>query len=189
MRYFGIAPANQRARAAAPATVPLSSGLRALTNLLACLVLASSLVAAASPADEPNGVPQNPNLIPAQYILMEFRDSGFRVVEVTALEVVISPSQPLPAELGKVSGFWFELQSEEGGVRYRGIVDHPLLVRSEPPDDTAESVTVAVQALFSMVIPRVRPGEDLVIFSSPLEPGETGRPAREILRLPSSVLF
>jgi hypothetical protein len=168
------------------ATHSASLGLPDLRRLLASLILllASSLLAAASTADEPAGVSENPNLTAAQYVLMEFRDGRFRIVEVTSLDLVLPPSQPLPAELGKLSGFWFELQSEEGRVRYRRIVNHPLVVA-----DGIEGEEVARRGTFSMVIPRPRPGEELVLFSSPLEPGELQRPARELLRLPASILF
>jgi hypothetical protein len=66
---------------------------------------------------------------------------------LTAVDTVLAPSDELPGEVGTVSGFWFELQNADNTTLYRRIIDDPvLLVFEGPEEDTTPPETLAATA-------------------------------------------
>ena len=88
-----------------------------------------------------------------------------------------------------MSGFWIELRTANGALLYRRIMTDPIRDVFEGPDldnngtipDRKEAVPV--EKVFSLLVPRTRTGDVLVIFSSPLRPGAQGQPATEVGRI------
>src|SRR5215467_12490989 len=65
---------------------------------------------------------------------------SFDVVSQTSLTKVLTPSDELPGAPQPLSGFWFELQSATGAVKYRRVVGNPVLIVFGGPA-TAEGTT------------------------------------------------
>jgi hypothetical protein len=101
-----------------------------------------------------------------------------------------TPNDPPAAQLP--SGFWFEVLAGDGSVRYRRIMENPILLTFEGIDPEREDgvlervESVPVKRVFSILVPVDR-GEladtSVVFFSSPLEPGAQAKSASEIGRV------
>ncbi|MCO6435577.1 MAG: hypothetical protein J5J06_00640 [Phycisphaerae bacterium] len=116
----------------------------------------------------------------------------FRLISRMDVQMVLPPSDELPATKGAdlPSGFWYELQSADGSVKYRRIIHNPVFIVFEGPDlsksdmvpDRVESLPE--QRVFSLLIPAPDSGDEVVLFSSPLEPDSHAQPASEVGRIP-----
>ncbi|HYN28616.1 MAG TPA: hypothetical protein VES95_01910 [Dermatophilaceae bacterium] len=92
-----------------------------------------------------------------------------------------------PRTTGEWTGSWFELQDDSGRPRYRRPMPHPLLLRSEGPEEEGGAPRTVIWApqrgAFSLVVPDVPEG-DVVVFASPVDRPDVPQPAGEILRVP-----
>lgn len=129
---------------------------------------------------------QNPE--PAERVVVRYDDGNFQVLSRTPIVKALAASDILPAELGAVSGFWYELQAPDGTVIYRRIIANPLRVTHEGSDVEGASPSLIehfpASKVFSVIIPRAGDGDQLVLFCSPLEPAVVRAfPAAEVARL------
>jgi hypothetical protein len=129
-------------------------------------------------------------------IRLRFRYDGgdVELVSSRVIDKRVPPSEPLREEESKEqprSGFWYEVQTGEGKPVYRRVVDNPIqMVASVYTGDPERPFTMVPIARprgeFTLLVPELPGGEDLVMFSSPLELEAEAqvRPASELARFP-----
>jgi hypothetical protein len=127
--------------------------------------------------------------VPAERLTIRFQEGTFEVVSRTALLKVLPPSDELPAD-SIPSGFWYELRSEKGRLRYRKIIEDPCLIRYEGRAEGAGTTAtlerrdiVRSAGTFSLLVPRATAGDQLLLVESPHEPERRNEPAVEVARL------
>jgi hypothetical protein len=173
-------------------------------GIAAGLVALCASAAAPSPQDKPTPRPGRPvrgpapatpapaaEVVAANRLLIRFAGGAFSLVERKEVRKAIPPSDELPSVEGPLSGFWYELRSAEGQVRYRRIIDDPVRLVFEGPEDPKtplpavpqRSEGIPAERFFSLIIPAAQQGDQLVLFSSPLRLGAQGEPAAEVARL------
>ena len=110
------------------------------------------------------------------------------LVDRLELEMTALPTNGLEAfKPEERSGFWIEVQDQHGHARYRRSMPHPMVRRSEVHDDETVPRTVMwaeERGAFSVVVPNLPGGAELVMFGSPTDRPEIPQPAAEILRVP-----
>lgn len=116
--------------------------------------------------------------------------------DLDRLEMMVESSIDLP-ELGpdeQLSGFWYQLQAENGEVLYRKAGPNPIrswidLPNEEDPTRIEHYMTLPEENLFTLLVPYDPRGRVLVIYSSPLDQFDDAGPAEPLWRidLPSSV--
>ncbi len=123
-------------------------------------------------------------------VSLRFQNNQFLVLGLTGVRSALPASDVLPAVAGGVSGFWFELRTASGDLRYRRILGDPVRLYFEgqtvlpgelPVLDRREQIPQS--RLFTLMIPRARNGEQLVLYGSPLVAGFGEQPATELARL------
>lgn len=124
----------------------------------------------------------------AERVVIRYDNGNFEVLSRTPIIKALGPSDILPAELGAVSGFWYELQAPDGTVRYRKVMANPLRVTHEGADVEGASPSLIehfpATKVFTLLIPLAADGDQLVIFCSPSEPAAVRAfPAAEVARL------
>ena len=82
-----------------------------------------------------------------------------------------------------------EVHDRDGRVLYRWAMAHPMIRRSEVfdrdgADEPSTVMWAAERGAFSLVVPNLPTGTDLVLLASPTEDLEILAPASEILRVP-----
>jgi len=125
--------------------------------------------------------------VPVDRITVKFLYDGhqggvYEVIDIKQITKVLPPSNELPTTGSGVSGFYYELQSADGTVLYRRVIHNPIPIAVEVPEkplDTRASdqegvaierkQTIPPERIFTVLIPRASAGDQLVIFSSPLQ--------------------
>lgn len=110
--------------------------------------------------------------------------------DLDRLEMIVESSIDLP-ELGpdeQLSGFWYELQTENGEVLYRKAGPNPIrtwidLPHEEDPTCIEHQVTLPEENLFTLLVPYDLRGRVLVIYSSPLHQFDDAGPAEPLWRI------
>ena len=107
-------------------------------------------------------------------VLIQFtRPANFKLLSRTSLTKTLTPSDQLPA--AQSSGFWFELQSASGQVKYRRIIGNPVW-------PAGHAGPAPMERVFPLLIPSAARGDRLVLFSSPLTPEGQSQAAYPIAR-------
>jgi len=125
-------------------------------------------------------------------VSLRFRDGQFLVLGLTQVRSVLPPSDELPAVAGGLSGFWYELRTASGDLRYRRIVEDPIRLYYErqsagalgAPPVLDRDEQIPQSRLFTLTIPRAVDGDELLLFGSPLVAGFGEQPATVLARLP-----
>jgi hypothetical protein len=127
----------------------------------------------------------------AHRVWLRWLDGRFVVAALHELRAVVPPSDDLPATGAALSGFWIELRTAAGDVRYRRIVGDPVRLYVERQMSGAPGEPIVLDRdemipqsrLFTLLVPAAAPGDELVLFGSPLVAGFDEQPASEIGRL------
>lgn len=85
------------------------------------------------------------------------------------------------------AGFWYELRDERGTTLYRRIIQNPIQPAAEVlSDDRTRPLQwqrkSEVKGTFVLHVPDIKEARFLLMFSSPLEPAESGQRATELAR-------
>ena len=125
--------------------------------------------------------------VPAHRVVIRFQYSSnqggvFEVLSWNAVTKALPPSDELPTMRDPVSGFYYELQSSDGTVLYRRIIENPIIMVTEEPQKSLKAVApnqerpsldrkivIPQEQVFSLLIPRAGAGDQLVLFSSPFQ--------------------
>ena len=78
-------------------------------------------------------LPGTPGPQRADRWVIQFAGGGFSLLSRSTTTKVLAGSDELPAVQLPPSGFWYELRSADGSVRYRRIIDDPVLLVFEGP--------------------------------------------------------
>jgi hypothetical protein len=159
--------------------------LRRWPCVLAVVAVMSFLVAASWAADLLPGA----GPVPAERLIIQYRSGSFQLLSRSPVTKVLPPSDELPATNRAVSGFWFEVQTPKGEVKYRRIMPDPVTVYTEVPGPGPEprperAEVVPAETVFTVLVPRVPGSNNVVLFSSP--PGAAGKAqaAQKVARIP-----
>ena len=159
--------------------------LRRWPCVLAVVPVMSFLVAASWAADLLPGT----GPVPAERLIIQYRSGSFELLSRSPVTKVLPPSDELPATNGAVSGFWFEVQTPKGELKYRRIMPDPITVYTEVPGPGQEprperAEVVPAEAVFTVLVPQVPGSNNLVLVSSP--PGAAGKAqaAKTVARIP-----
>lgn len=124
----------------------------------------------------------------AHRVSLRFRDGQFLVLGLTRVRSALPPSDELPLFAGGVSGFWIELRSASGELKYRRILGDPIRLYFEGPSggpgpalDRDEQIPQS--RLFTLLIPQAANGDELVLHGSPLVVGFGEQPASVLARM------
>lgn len=149
-------------------------GRVALSLVVAMLLASAWRVEAAEP-------------VAAERLVVRYEAGSFSLISRTPIIKVLPPSEPEPPEPS--AGYWFELQTADGQVRYRVLTPDPVrLVYEGSPDGRLERVEgVPEERVMVVLVPAPRPGDQLVLIGSPLTSSLRRDAAGEIFRLPIEV--
>ena len=114
-------------------------------------------------------------------------------IRLTDRQVVDKPTQPSAPllEQGKErqeqSGFWIELHGRDGEALYQLIMSNPIRFHVEVSDDKGGFTNLPrpkPSGVFFVTVPDLPEAEEIVVFSSPLDPEAKAGPAEPIARFP-----
>jgi hypothetical protein len=106
--------------------------------------------------------------------IIEYHEGSFRLEKLIPLKMMLPPSDPDPEKRSAegASGFWIELQSPEGAVLYRRILQDPILYHQEgvapgsPKGQLSRVDWIPETRTFSILIPDLPNGDQVVFFGS-----------------------
>ena len=119
-------------------------------------------------------------------LTFEYEGSTVRLVSSQSIEM-----KPPPAELEPIkkdqAGFYYELVDAHGRPLYQHVIHNPIRLEEEvfSPEPNAPILTQKVEdprGIFELLVPDAPDAHSVVLFSSPLDPAESGRPAGELAR-------
>jgi hypothetical protein len=142
---------------------------------------------------QPGASPEPSGFAPSnRAIRLTFTYEGgeIRLVARQDVEKLVPPSDPIEEQRQDQSGFWVEVQGEQGRPLYRRIMHNPIETSVEVLSDDPERPLANVpidqpRGTFFVTIPAVAGAESVVVFSSPIDPSDERaamRPASEIAR-------
>lgn len=117
-------------------------------------------------------------------LTFSYTGSEIHLTDIERLEMVIPPSEVNYVQEGQV-GFWVELRDNDENVLYQRVMHNPLRNEMEVYDENNTELPRWVrvnrsEVIFEILVPYIAYGQQLVIFSSPLE--RIFEPATEIAR-------
>lgn len=132
----------------------------------------------------PTEVTQNQN----RTLRLTFAYEGHNVTLISqqSAEMIPPPSEPEPLQEG-LSGFWYELQDENGQTLFQRVTYNPIrfetTVYSNEPEITMSMTKVDdPRGTFELLVPVIKEARTIVLFCSPLEPELASEPATELIR-------
>jgi hypothetical protein len=157
------------------------SGSRCARALAQAVVLSSLAL--------PLALAQEPGPVAAERLTIKFGNGIFELLSQAHVRKVLPPSDSLPRSDRPRAGFWYEHRSADGTLRYRRVIDNPVLLVFEGPDGPKAGLPDRKEGLpservFSILIPRSSIGDVVALFSSPLKPDAHGEPAQQVALLP-----
>ena len=119
-------------------------------------------------------------------LTFSYEGSTVRLVSSQSIEMTPPPAEPEPIKEGQ-AGFWYELVDPDGRQLYQRVVHNPIRVEdeiysSEPNAAILRKKIEVPHGSFELLVPNVPGAHSVILFSSPLEPAESGRPAVELAR-------
>ena len=131
---------------------------------------------------------QDSRAVPVERLAVRYAAGAFTLLAKAATRKVLPPSDSLPAGERPPAGFWYEHRSAEGELRYRRIIENPVLLVFEGPDGAKPGIPdrkegLPAERVFDLLIPRSSPGDVVALFSSPLQPDAQGQPAQQVALL------
>jgi hypothetical protein len=119
-------------------------------------------------------------------LTFSYEGSIVRLVSSQSIDMKPPPAEPAPIQKGQ-SGFWYELTDAHGRQLYQRVVHNPIrwedeIYSAEPNAPILRQKIADPRGTFELLVPDVPNRHSVVLFSSPLEPAESGRPAAELAR-------
>lgn len=120
-------------------------------------------------------------------LVLIYRGGDVTLDQALRVRMRLPPSDDLPERRPEepLSGFWYELQDDEGEIFYRQITAHPIRSWAEIPDEEDPRGLIPVEflpeeAVFNLVVPDVPRARRVVLFSSPLDRPSVSAPAEPL---------
>ena len=119
-------------------------------------------------------------------LTFSYEGSTVRLVSSQSIEM-----KPPPAELEPIkkdqAGFYYELVDTHGRPLYQHVIHNPIRLEEEifSSEPNAPILTQKVEdprGIFELLVPDAPDAHSVILFSSPLDPAESGRPAAELAR-------
>jgi hypothetical protein len=150
--------------------------------VLAVAMLAFPLVADSADGNKPDSSPT------AERLVIRYANGSFELVSRTSLNKVVPPSVSLPDSVGRVSGHWFEVQSEAGKTVYRRRMQDPGIVYTEVPTEEnptklSRAEVVVPEKTISILVPVKSDGNFLVLYGPPAGAKSRTQAAGEVGRI------
>jgi len=152
--------------------------------LLGCIALLGAAAIGLSPR-------AHADPIDAHRVWVRYIDGRFVTLALDEIRAVVPPSDALATGTTALSGFWVELRTAAGDLRYRRILGDPIRLFFEgrnlgapaAPTTLDRDEAIPQSRLFTLLLPRAAASDELVLFASPLVGGFDEQPASEIGRL------
>jgi hypothetical protein len=123
----------------------------------------------------------------ADRIVIRYANGAYELLSTSTVVKVLPPADELPAARTRVAGFWYEIQSAAGEVRYRRTMRDPVRLEYEwPAAGSAPMRVTAVPAerVFAVLAPHAAPGDEIVLFGSSVQADGRRSAATEVARMP-----
>jgi hypothetical protein len=119
-------------------------------------------------------------------LTFSYEGGTVRLVSRMSVDMIAPAASPTPIREGQ-SGFWYELRDRSGRVLYQRALHNPIRIESEvyPVDQTQPIRHVPVnrpRGNFDLLVPDMAEADNVILFSSPLDPANSAAPARELAR-------
>lgn len=117
-------------------------------------------------------------------LTFSYEGSKVELISQQSLEMVPPPSDPI-TEQDEMTGFWYELRDVENHPLYRRAVHNPIKFAVELPSRNREAPFAwekvsQPSGSFVLLMPDLDQAQNLILFSSPLEPEKAAAPASEL---------
>jgi hypothetical protein len=129
--------------------------------------------------------------VAAERLVLRLRDGRTELVSRNPITKTLAAALPLPPGPRRFRGSWFELRSPTGALRYRGPLQNPGVISYEaataggPEGSVLERFEASVpEQIFSVVVPRGKPGDVLLLFGVPHGAPAQFTAASELARIP-----
>jgi len=119
-------------------------------------------------------------------LVFSYEGRDVNLVSRQSVEMKSPVSDELQTREGQ-PGFWYELRDGQGRTLYRRITQNPIRYSAEVrSDDRTRPLEwqrkSEAKGTFVLHVPELEQARFLLVFSSPLEPAESGKPATEFAR-------
>jgi hypothetical protein len=126
-------------------------------------------------------------------LTFSYKGSDVKLVKRERVRMIPLPSDPIYYQKNQ-TGFWYELQDDDGRTLYRRIINNPIQFYEEiflgnekrSSNEERSSITRQridnPQGIFILLPPYIQGARHIVLFSSPSEQEFTSKPAEEIGR-------
>jgi hypothetical protein len=130
----------------------------------------------------------NPSVQPVERLMIRYSEGSFEIVERITLQKILPPSVELPDSVGRVAGYWFEVQNADSKTIYRRRMTAPEIIYTESPTEDEphklqRTDIVVSEKLLSVLVPKKSAARSLVFFGHPAGAEKRMRPAAEIGRV------
>lgn len=117
---------------------------------------------------------------PAVRLMFSYEGDQISLIDRQRVEKTLPPSDPVDEASKEASGFWFEVQNERGNALYRLVRANPIVTSVELPTGDFDRPFVRQDVekpsgTFFVLVPELPEARDVVLFSSPIVPGDAER--------------
>ncbi len=124
-------------------------------------------------------------------LVLTYREEEITLDEIQRVQMRLPPPDELPEREpdAPLSGFWYELQTEDGEILYRQIIGNPIRTWVDIPDEEDSTRLVRLEIVpeektFVLLVPAFREGAHVIIYSSPLYQPSVAAPAEPMWHVP-----
>ena len=115
-----------------------------------------------------------------------YEGSSIRLMSSQSVDMKPPPAELEPIKKGQ-SGFWYEVVDAHGRQLYQRVVHNPVrfeeeVFSSEPNAPILRQKIDHPHGVFELLVPDLLDARSVILFSSPLDPAESARPAEELAR-------
>jgi hypothetical protein len=119
-------------------------------------------------------------------MIFAFDGDQVRLVSQQSVEMVLPPSDPVPAAEGQ-KGFWYELRDVQDRPLYRQVIHHPMredveVFSDDPKQTVARHPVPSRKGVFVVLVPDTEEGHTVTLSSSPRNVRLAHQAAKEIGR-------
>jgi hypothetical protein len=119
-------------------------------------------------------------------LIFSYQDSKIDLISQQDVEMIIPPSKDLNYDKNQ-SGFWYDLHDKDGKILYHDYVFNPIQTSVEILSDSNDGSFKRIpiehpKGVFTLLIPQIDEAQELILYSSPIEPKREFKKAEEIAR-------
>lgn len=119
-------------------------------------------------------------------LTFSYEQSSVQLTDIQRVAMTPPPADPLQAPKG-AAGFWVEVRDAAARPLYRRVTQNPIRFAAEFPTDESDRPLAwgdldEPRGVFVLVVPDLPAAQTVLLFSSPLGPEGSGKPASELVR-------